>query len=514
MKKILTLLLISWCAVTYAQNTIPVTFKVNMAVQVDESNFNAATDSVVIRGSFQTDASSDSSNWSGNTFLTTDENGDLIYNLTINFPDSTDGNTYQYKFVTRKNGTDGWESFSPDRSLEVTAPSMNLPIVYFNNDSVVTRYVTNILNFTADLSDIYGTGLGYFDPSTDSIRIQGLTWSSSCVVQSSETQRKMTEDPFSPAIYTTSLTIYGPVGDSCQWKTQAGPGDKFFNSGWEVENNRTYYVVPEDNATYDIPVFKPSVFPEKNPLSMDVSVLFQVDIANAVNRYNHSRIDLSTVQFVGLEGQNPRIGAWSGSWTPEDTSDVRVDTVAMWALNDSGILGDKIAGDNIWSRIVVFPTGNIGGPSLYQYGIYYSGVDTVNATEPMKNEFASGDHYINIYDNEELIEVLNVFGTYSPVISSVKQIDAELPASITLEQNYPNPFNPETTIRYAIPKSGMVELAIFNILGQKVAQLLNQEQTAGSYEVKFNASKFSSGIYFYRLSGSGMTQTKKMMLIK
>jgi|CZKP01.1.fsa_nt_gi hypothetical protein len=89
-----------------------------------------------------------------------------------------------------------------------------------------------------------------------------------------------------------------------------------------------------------------------------------------------------------------------------------------------------------------------------------------------------------------------------------------IPTQYKLNQNFPNPFNPSTIISYDIPKSGIVSLKIFNVLGQLVRTLVNQTQTAGTHQVTFNASSLSTGVYFYSLSVDNFTQVKKMMLIK
>ena len=84
----------------------------------------------------------------------------------------------------------------------------------------------------------------------------------------------------------------------------------------------------------------------------------------------------------------------------------------------------------------------------------------------------------------------------------------------SLEQNYPNPFNPSTVIKYNLAKSHFVTLKIFNLLGQEVASLVNQQQTVGEHTVNFKANNLSSGIYFYQLKSGSFSQTKKMMLLK
>jgi hypothetical protein len=90
----------------------------------------------------------------------------------------------------------------------------------------------------------------------------------------------------------------------------------------------------------------------------------------------------------------------------------------------------------------------------------------------------------------------------------------EVPYSFTLEQNYPNPFNPTTMIKYSIVESVPVELSVYNTLGQKIATLINEVQSAGVYEVTLDASQFASGVYLYSIKAGKFQSTKKMMLLK
>ncbi|KAA0259953.1 MAG: T9SS C-terminal target domain-containing protein, partial [Chlorobiota bacterium] len=93
--------------------------------------------------------------------------------------------------------------------------------------------------------------------------------------------------------------------------------------------------------------------------------------------------------------------------------------------------------------------------------------------------------------------------------------DPELtPDRFALAQNYPNPFNPSTTIKYAIEKPGFVSLRIYDMLGREVANLVNQDQSAGVYTVKFDATQLASGIYFYKLESGSNSLINKMMLVK
>ena len=108
---------------------------------------------------------------------------------------------------------------------------------------------------------------------------------------------------------------------------------------------------------------------------------------------------------------------------------------------------------------------------------------------------------------------------FQGVSTGVNEINNSVPNEFFLEQNYPNPFNPSTKIRYSVPsilsgESQKVILKVYNILGNKVATLVNEEQTAGTYEVSFDASGLSSGTYLYKLQRGSFVETKKMIYLK
>ena len=91
-----------------------------------------------------------------------------------------------------------------------------------------------------------------------------------------------------------------------------------------------------------------------------------------------------------------------------------------------------------------------------------------------------------------------------------------IPTEFSLEQNYPNPFNPETKIKYVIASGAKqsVSLKIFDVLGNEVATLVNEEKEPGIYEVEWNGKEFASGVYYYTLTAGSFVQTKKLMLLK
>ena len=89
-----------------------------------------------------------------------------------------------------------------------------------------------------------------------------------------------------------------------------------------------------------------------------------------------------------------------------------------------------------------------------------------------------------------------------------------VPTAYDLSQNYPNPFNPTTEFEYSLAKAGQVNVSVFNLLGQKVADLVNTNQKAGKYRVTWNADNLPSGVYFYRLEAGSFSMTRKMLLLK
>ncbi len=114
---------------------------------------------------------------------------------------------------------------------------------------------------------------------------------------------------------------------------------------------------------------------------------------------------------------------------------------------------------------------------------------------------------VNLKDGEDIV--------ISDATINKLMVSGELTPSVyALEQNYPNPFNPSTKISYTVPEDGFVKLAVYNMLGEEVATLVNSFQKANRYEVNFNASGLSSGIYVYKLEAANYTSTRKLVLMK
>ncbi len=96
----------------------------------------------------------------------------------------------------------------------------------------------------------------------------------------------------------------------------------------------------------------------------------------------------------------------------------------------------------------------------------------------------------------------------------INNISGNVPDKFNLYQNYPNPFNPSTTVKFDLPKNTLVKLKVYDIIGREIATLVNKSLNAGTYSVDWNASQYSSGVYFYKLETESFTDVKRMMLIK
>lgn len=107
---------------------------------------------------------------------------------------------------------------------------------------------------------------------------------------------------------------------------------------------------------------------------------------------------------------------------------------------------------------------------------------------------------------------LNPLNYTCSLITEIQNLNETL--DFRLYQNYPNPFNPETAIKYELKVTDFVSINVYDILGNKISELINEKQNPGSYSVKFNGNDFSSGVYYYTLTSGDVKQTKKMLLIK
>jgi len=129
--------------------------------------------------------------------------------------------------------------------------------------------------------------------------------------------------------------------------------------------------------------------------------------------------------------------------------------------------------------------------------------------------FAEGDESGGVHNHSYSVSLLNnVISTTNYIITGINNNSNLITNEYKLYQNYPNPFNPSTQISFSLKTKGKTTLLIFDLLGNKIAKLVDTELSPGTYNYTFDASRFASGIYYYRLISGSYTSTRKMLLIK
>jgi hypothetical protein len=215
----------------------------------------------------------------------------------------------------------------------------------------------------------------------------------------------------------------------------------------------------------------------------------------------NSGLTNTAIQSLAVSGTDIYAGTFSGVFRSTDYG-------ANW-INTGGLAGSIINALAV-SGLNVFAGSSGGGIYLTtNFGANWSsvGVGMPNTTI-----------YSFIIKDTDIFAGASTGMVYrralSEMITSLNLISSQVPAEFSMSQNYPNPFNPATNIGFRIADFGFVSLKVFDITGKEVAVLVNEKLSAGTYNTEFDASQFSSGIYFYTMTASGYSQTRKMMLIK
>jgi hypothetical protein len=192
------------------------------------------------------------------------------------------------------------------------------------------------------------------------------------------------------------------------------------------------------------------------------------------------------------------------------------DMLKFWATGGSASYGDSI---QVWLNFIDSTPANFTNKIASIYWPNGSVYGTWTQYQYSLSGFAGLPAYIGFLYNTDQTANNNGFAVYLDDVfvgnpNAINQLGTGVPTKYALGQNYPNPFNPVTTIKFDLPKTSNVKMTIFNTLGQVVSVVLNETKAAGFYEVKYDASKLSSGTYFYRIEAGYFVETKKMMVIK
>jgi fibronectin type 3 domain-containing protein len=168
-----------------------------------------------------------------------------------------------------------------------------------------------------------------------------------------------------------------------------------------------------------------------------------------------------------------------------------------------------------WEEII---TGKYVSYNIYRSedGVDFHNTDTTPSSSYSDTTVFSGRmyyYYVTTLFNQWESNPSDTVNALVEAITAVAIID-KLPSAYQLKQNFPNPFNPSTKINYQLPMTSNVELTVYNLVGQKVATLVSERQEAGYYLVEWDATRFSSGVYFYRIQANDFSNVRKMILVR
>jgi len=266
-----------------------------------------------------------------------------------------------------------------------------------------------------------------------------------------------------------------------------------------------------------------------------------VSTNNGMN-WTQSSLNNRIIYALAVTGSNVYAGADNGYGVYISTNNGS--NWSQTSLNNYGVLSLYLNGNSIYAGLLGYGVqistnygANWSNSSLSHvvYSVVYTN-NTIIAATHHGGVFVSTNEGSSWTAKNEGMAILNVralflyngqmlagnnhqgnAGMYRrPVgeLAALQQISSSIPKEHTLKQNYPNPFNPVTNIEFSIPKSSFVKLAVFDITGRELETLVSQNMTPGTYKADWDASKYSSGIYFYTITTGGFTQTKKMILTK
>ncbi len=469
------------------KNPVAVTFKVNMKVKILEGAFNTAEDLLYVRGSFN--------NW-GTTNQMTDLDGDSIYTVTVTGIGSA-GTAIQFKFmfVDVSASQDRWES-DPNREYTLVDGPQIVDGGYFDRDDKVSKNISMYFSVNMELERLSGR----FNPAVDTVSVNGSFqgWTPKA--------NRLIPNPLNTDIYEGIFIILGAEGENIEFKFWYTPNN------WESIANRIYTFTAADissgTATFSgnfNDVTRATVL--NQPATLKYTVFVPPGAVSAINGQPFPVVNTVHIAGSALPLQ------WPGGGWPDG------DITKVIRLYDDGTHGDVTAGDKIFTNSLTFPAYTVLTVK-YKYGVNWG--DAANNGGGNDNEagFAQ-DHTLKMHRLLASARVVDTFNV-RPDSSWLKDIvlvgvedGLEIPKEYSLSQNYPNPFNPTTTIRFGLPKESAVTLMIYNVLGEQVATLINNETlNAGEYNYEFNASRLASGTYIYRITAGEFSQTKKMILIK
>ncbi len=463
-----------------------VTFLVDMAEPIASGEFDPEVNRLAMRGTFQPFAG-DNREWAGSSFeLEPVDYNDLeyVYGITITFDGNAAGVEIAWKFVSvTEDAPTNWEgSGMPNRTWTLIGDSEETQVLPLFTWGVPLGQSTVNVTFRADMR--IQLLVGHYAPEQgDYVVVTGPFngWGNSDI---------MTEDPDREGFYDLELPILGAEGDSIEYKFRIRAGDNrpVTNNGYEYDDNRIF-VFTGDDMVLDRRFWSDVDF--ENSLQREVVITFLLD-RTLVTDDDGDLIE-GDLYMAGMHF--PMFWLWD--YPEEDRSHLLMQPSDQF--------------EDHYELTVTFPVGTFENVS-YTYAVHTGGDNFTTESGFRENRV------FPVPDDMDTIVVREApwgeWQTTGEIVVSSEPIHADLPQTIMLDQNYPNPFNPATVINYHLPADTDVRLVVYDVLGRRVATLVDEHMKAGSHQVAFDGTRLASGSYIYRLQAGDHTITRLMMLVK
>lgn len=488
---------------------VPVTFRVNMRVKMLEGGFRPDLNDIVrVAGSINDWGNSKDTLKKGAT--------DSIYSKTVTL---LEGTNVQYKYLKTLRGGLDWEG-GDNKAYTVPIGGGTVPLGFFDNDSVVNTPIQGNILYRVDMS-AYNT-LGWFRRTQgDSMQVRGAfnSWGGTRMTRVAGSE-----------VYEAFIPYDGFTFDDIDYKfymklDSAGAVARF--PGWNTDRDGVNYEHPAErgdgNRKFNLgtggnlqtpQIFFSSIHPNGIIKAGDtVTVTFRYDMRPAMTYIDKFVRGVDTAKVVWFD----RAQRFAQGNPPDII------------LRDDGTSGDAVANDSIYSGRLT-----IRGPAHYNLMYYmtyvHGGAQTGSVSEggglgvqkPFRSRFIQPLGTQTFPRNYTM--PIDVWQKSPPMpgetppfaVATSVYVDEHLgpPMIYELAQNYPNPFNPSTRIRYTLPQQAKVKLSIYNLLGQKIATLVDEVQVAGNYVALFEGQHIPTGVYFYQLEAGNFREVKKMLLLK
>lgn len=296
-------------------------------------------------------------------------------------------------------------------------------------------------------------------------------------------------------------------GDSSYYRYHSSGEDFLFNFNW-TDGAIVNIIFYDSCAQFNLILRSPSTY---LGVQTDIYNKFGGDYCPGYPDTNWTLSSLDYSDFFGeiRAGSGTLIGAYINGISYGTLYPVPVELFSFTA---------SVVNRNIHLNWITATETNNYGFEIFRYFLtdsvdkQYLGFVKGNGTTSEINSYEFEDKNLSSGNYKYVLIQIDYDGTRKEIAETEIYID--YPNSYKLHQNYPNPFNPTTTIKYSIPQNDFVNLTVYNILGKAIKTLVNEEKPAGGYEVNFDASYLSSGVYLYKIQAGNYTKVNKLMLLK